>query len=59
MVHVVTHGCAAHSTFGCLFDTGMNAPIAAHIGQTSLEEYTAKCSSKVLIEDGIDGRIQS
>lgn len=57
MIHVITHGCAAHGTFRCLFDTGMNAPITAHIGQTSLEEYTAKCSTKVLIKYRIDGRI--
>lgn len=37
MIHIITHGCAAHSTFRCLLDTGMNAPITAHIGQTSLE----------------------
>jgi len=54
----IAHGCAAHGTFGCLLDAGVNAPVTAHIGQTSLEQDAPEGASEVLVEDGIDGRIE-
>lgn len=60
LIHAMTiaHWCAAHGTFGCLLDAGVNAPVTAHIGQTSLEQDAPEGASEVLVEDGIDGRIE-
>lgn len=54
----IAHGCAAHGTFGSLLDARINAPVTAHVGQTSLEQDASEGASEVLVEDGIDGRIQ-
>lgn len=58
MIHAVTQRCAAQGTFGGLLDAGMNAPITAHIGQTSLEKDAPKSTPEVLVEDGVNGRIE-
>lgn len=60
MIHAmpIAHGCAAHGTFGSLLDARINAPITAHIGQTSLEQNASKGAPEVLVEDGINGRIE-
>lgn len=39
-------------------DPPTNAVVAAHIGQTSLKQYPSKCSSEILVEDGVDDGIQ-
>lgn len=54
----IAHGCAAHGTFGSFLDARINAPVTAHVGQTSLEQDASEGPSEVLVEDGIDGRIE-
>lgn len=53
-----TQLCTADRTFRRLFDAPGNATVAAHVRQTSLEEDPAKGPPEVLVEDGVNGRVQ-
>jgi hypothetical protein len=50
--------CAHHGLLGGLLDGARHALVAAQVGQTSLEQDATKGAPKVLVEDGVDGRIE-
>lgn len=57
-IAVISHRCAAHCALGRLLDAARHALVAAHVRQTSLEQYAPKGAPKVLVENRIDGRIE-
>lgn len=56
---MIAHRCTAtHGAFRSFFNASINAPIAAHVSQTSLKQYTTKGATEILIEYRINGWIK-
>lgn len=56
---MIAHWCTAtHGAFRSFFNAPINAPIAAHVSQTSLKQYTTKGAPEILIEYRINGWVK-